>query len=437
MKSRTWLMLGSAIALLLAAGAGRPGAAYAYTRPECIRTFERGPLTVLWHSGSITDELAFSRWLISSEAVITALDAGEGDHWSVGVFDGLSGKELWRKDGLGPLEQVVVPGSVWTIGGLYQVKTERWLKDGRHSSDSTLVEMTDRATYLRGRGITYSLSDFFYYSLSEAGAASARVTLREEKTGAVLLSTVLSPQPGLIRDGRPAVQLNLSKYLDPADTERLLSITWEQLDSGGGTLHNERDPVLFTIRAPLKPAWKEGGGGVIGPTGTVAWEPVEGARWYQLTVPGASDGETVEVIVPGNATQYQFTTPLAPGFHWVNLAAEGGGCRQDWSDALPIVVDDLPWHGILSPGPGTLTERNLTVKLRLADWIHGYRIELFDAKSGQLLQVRNLYRSERGGTVQFETDSLIPGHSYRLRATATVEVPVDQVDEVTFTYQPP
>lgn len=460
MKRRTSLLIGSAIALLVAAGSGRPGAAYAYSRPACIQTYARGPVTVMWRSDSwdTTADLKVAEHLLRSTPLLMPTDYGVGDHWSVVVADGLTGKELWRKNDVGPLEVVTIPESVWTVGQLYAVKTERWLKDGRRTEGSTLVEITDQATYERLRGITYSLDDLRLYPLTEPGAASVRVTLKEAKSGAIVLSTLLYPESGLPGGfepkrippfgydpvvvhigvgGHPTVMLWLAKYLDGADTEKLLSITWEQLDSTGRTLHTEADPVLFTIRAPLKPDWKEGGGGVIAPTGTVEWKPVEGARWYQLTVPGPTDGETVRAILPGDTTSYQFTTPLAPGFHWVNLAAEGGGCRQDWSDGLPIVVDDLPWRGILSPQPGPLTERDLLVQLRQADWIHGYTVELFDAKTGQLLQVRKQYRSELGGMVRFDTESLLPGHSYRIRATATVEVPVPQVEEVTFTYQPP
>lgn len=457
MRRRTFLILGTVVGLLVAAGSGRPGAAYAYSRPECIKTFARGPFTVMWKSDSwdTTADLKAAEQLGRATSFLVPTDYGVGDHWSVAVVDGLTGKELWRKNDVGPLDAVIIPESVWTLGQLYALKTERWLKDGRHTEGSTLVEIADQATYERLRGITHSLDDLLLYPLTEPGAASARVTLKEAKSGAIVLSTLLYPESGLPSGfriprvggdsgwvlvglgGHPTVKLWPAKYLDAAATEKLLSITWEQLDSTGRTLHTETERELFTIRAPLTPAWKEGGGVVIAPTGTVEWEPVEGARWYQLTVPGPTDGETLRVILPGDTTKYQFTTPLAPGFHWVNLAAEGGGCRQDWSDGLPIVVDDLPWVGILNPQPGSLTERDLIVKLRLTDWIHGYKVELFDAKSGQLLQARDLYRSEKGDTVRFDTKSLLPGHSYRIRATATVEVPVPRVDEVTFTYQPP
>lgn len=443
MKQRTLRVLGMIIGLLVAAGSGRPGAAYgSYSRPDCIRTYPYGPLTV---KGALAERVegeasvapAVIRQLARTNELVTVIDEGEGDHWNLVVVDGLTGQERWRKEGLGPLERAVIPASVWQVGGLYALQTERWLKDGRVTTGRALVEIADQATYERLRGMTYSLAESLYYALSQDGAVSARATLRDTGTGAVVLTTKLDPEPGLYRGGHPIVQVPLSTYLDAADTERPLTVTWEQLDRAGRTLDTEVDPIVFKVRAPLKPTWVEGGGGVIGPAGTIAWKAVEGARWYRLSIPGEGDGQSVEVIVPGSTTTHQFTTPLAPGFHWVSLAAEGGGCRQDWSDGLPIVVDDLPWHGILSPGPGTVTERDLTVKLRRADWIHGYLVELFDGETGQLLQARNLYRSQQSYSVSFDTKQLTPGRVYRLRATATLEVSVPQVDQVTFTYQPP
>lgn len=458
MGRRRLLVLGMVIGLLVAAGSGRPGAASAaYSKPDCIETFERGPLTVLWRNAQTQSagtgfDLEVARLLIGSTPRVIVGDRGEGDHWSVTLVDGLTDKELWRKDGLGPLERITIPESVLGASGLYTVKTERWLKDGRHTTNSTVLEITDHATYERLRGVTYGLDHSFAYALSQPGAVSARATLKVWEMGAVLaggrvqmrgtgevaLTTLLYPERGRLLDGHPAVQLNLSTYLDAADTEKLLQLNWEQLDKDGRTLQSETDPVFFKVRAPLEPTWKQGGGQVISPTGTVEWEPIKGARWYRISIPDTGDGQAVEAVVPAGTTKYQFTTPLAPGFHWVNLAAEGGGCRQEWGDALPVVVEEEPFQGILSPTGPTLAERDLTVKLRRADWIEGYRVDLMEERNQSVVQTQSWSRFQgRDDTLRFSTDLLVPGRVYRLRATATLTIPVTLVDTVTFTYDPP
>lgn len=429
-------MLGSLIALSIAAGAGaRPVAASDYYRlPDCVHTYPNAAFTVAWRNGA--DEPTVRRTGGQTPWLIVGDDA-DGDHWSLIVLDGLTGKELWRKDGLGPREDGTIPQSVWTPGGVYLIKTERWLKDGRQTSSSTPIEITDQATYERLRGVTYGLSQSLTYALSLEGAVSARATLRDTETGTVVLATQLYPEAGYVSGGHPVVRLRFDKYLDATKTERLLALTWEELDSAGRTLKTEADPVLFKLRAPLKPTWKQGGGQVIEPTGTIEWEPVEGARWYQLSVPGEAGGAAIQVIVPGTTTQYQFSTPLSPGFHWVSLAAEGGGCRQDWADALPAVVDQQPFHGILSPTGGSVTERDLTVKLRRADWINGYQVELLEERDPSPLATQGWSSYQAGETIRFATDRLVPGRTYRLRATATLTIPVTQVETVTFTYNPP
>jgi hypothetical protein len=439
-KRRALLVLTTILSLLVAVGTGRPGAAYGDTMPDCISTFGRDPFALEWRNEARripgTDAYTLAEGAYTPIR-LTVGDDGEGDHWNVIVVEQLTGKEIWRQDGLGARQAAVIPESVWTVGGLYSIQTQRWLKDGRQSSSSYLVEIVDRATAQRFSESTLDLSTILVYPLSQQGAVSARVTLRQVDTGVVLLTTQINPRPGLTSGDQPMVQLRLLDYLDAAADGKKVSVTLEELDSAGRILPTQVLPATSTLRAPMKPAWKQEGG-VISPTVMVEWESVPGAHWYQISVSSEGEGPALAAVLPGDATNYQFTTPLAPGPHWVSIAAELGGCRQDWSDSLPVVVDDLPWRGILSPAPETLTEYDLSVRLRRADWINSYQVELFEEGTGRLLGTRKWPGVQDGDSVYFSTKPLIPGHAYRIQATAsltTIRTPL--VDSVTFTYNPP
>lgn len=370
-------------------------------------------------------------WMMA-DSLWTITDQGAGDRWNVALEEVATGKELWRKEGLGPLETAEVPRSLLTVGALYAVKSERFMQDGRTVSDRSLIEVADHEQVMRVGGLTYTDSDSLYHDLTTEGAVQARVTLRDAKTGATILQTLLTQVWGR------TVQLSLMNYLDQLQEDKEFTATWEELDAGGRTIATSVDPISYKLRKAHRPVWKQGGGQVIGPTGQVEWEPAPGARWYQVVVTDGKGNLEDQMVLPAKTTQYQPTKPLQPGFHWIRVSSEGGGCRQDWSESLPVIVDERPFQGILSPLDNAAVGRDLTVRLRRTPWIESYQVDLIEVATNTRLQTTSWYQVQAGESVTFDTSHLKLGTSYRIEATATLKgVPVPQKDSVVFTYNPP
>lgn len=360
----------------------------------------------------------------------------EADRWTVRIQDLTLGKEVWRQEDLSPSDRPVVPGSLWQRGHLYQLESVRRMRSGQTYTNQHRFDVDEAVSPDRTLG--YSVEHSISHVLESPEAVRARLSLKEERTGELLLPpTVIESEIRAWANGKPMIEAKIGDYLGETRMGARIRAIWEEVDADGHVLGTGTESMVFQLRPSYRPVWQEGSPLVAGGS-IIEWQPVQGARWVHFVLHRLGEQPIIQETLPGTATQYRLPADLALGTYWISLAAEGPNCAQDWAGSKRIVVDRLPFKPILAPVDGTaFTTDLLTVKLNTPEWMNEYLVELFDVKTGYRLQVRRWQSWDTSPLVTFETIQLVPGHSYRVRATATTNFGLTLSDEVTVTYQPP